>query len=630
VKAGEVKAGSAMTRRAFVQKSAVGVASTAFAGRFADGALAAPRRRRIVPLPSAAQYRADVQRMVDFGPRLPGSAAHNAYCDWLEDQFVNAGLELLPADQFAYDRWDLGAYSLDVLDGPSPGTLKVAFPYVRSAGTPAGGIVAPLSYGSMEAGGAPGSIVVVDVPAPAKLTGAAFLPLFTYRYWPGHNDADWAMIDYQRAWVGPWPSSFSSFAAAGAKAVVLIAANGTYEALKGTFSPHQASAQPIPVLIVDSATGTTLRQQALAGRNARLKLDAPLRRSTFRTITAVLPGASQETIIVDTHSDGQNAVEENAGPAIVGMARHFGSLPPRQRPKRTLAFVVWSAHMTDPAVQPEADGWIKAHPEIVNRAVAAVTLEHLGCLEWIDDPSKGYHGTGQNELYGIWTTQGPTFELAKSALIKHNLVRHALARGPVEFTVGGIFQQIGVPNVGGIAGPEYLLVISDRGEIEKLDFDLGARQIGFYADMIKAFDSADANALKTGDPTLGQPTNAEVTPGGVKSKPVTSGPADRFVTDDGHGNRLEIHFDGARDHYRAVLLTVTALDLPLRGITVELYRGDHRYARSAPFTATGKHRHAYLRRRTKQSFPPGTYSLIIRQRGRPLVRHSVQVGPSRR
>jgi hypothetical protein len=619
-----------LTRRAFVQKSAVGVASAAFAGSFADRVLAAPRRRGIVPLPSAGRYRADVQRMVDFGPRLPGSAAHNAYCDWLEDQFVNAGLELLPADEFAYDRWDLGAYALDVLEGPSPGPVKVAFPYVRSAGTPAAGIVAPLSYGSMQGGGAPGSIVVVDVPAPAKATGAAFLPLFTYRYWPGHSDADWATIDYQRAWVGPWPSSFSSFADAGAKAVVLIAANGTYEALKGTFSPHQASAQPIPVLIVDGATGESLRQQALTGSHARLTLDAPLRKCTMRTVTAVLPGASDETIIVDSHSDGQNAVEENAGPAIVAMARHFGSLPPTKRLKRTIAFVIWSAHMTDPSLQPEADGWIAAHPNIVKRAVAAVTLEHLGCLEWVDDPNKGYHGTGQNELYGIWTTQGPTFDIALPLLGKHNLVRHALARGPVEFTVGGIFQQIGVPNVGGIAGPEYLLVISESGEIEKLDFDLAARQIGFYADMIKAFDAADANALKTGDPLLGKPTNAQMTPGGVKSRPVASGPADRFVIDDGHGNRLAIHFYGARHHDRAVLLSVTALDSSMRGIEIELRRGSSLYARSARLPATGKPRRVSLRRRADEKFPPGTYSLIIGRHGDPLARHDVHVGRASR
>jgi hypothetical protein len=562
--------------------------------------------------------------MVDFGPRLPGYAAHHEYCDWLEDEFVKAGLELQPCDEFLYDRWQLGNVALDVLDGPSPGPLKVAFPYVRSAGTPAGGIVAPLSYAS-GGGGTSGSIFVIDLSVPAKATAAIFLPLSTYRYWPGHTDADWAAIDYKRAWVGPWPTDFSAFASQGAKAVVLIA-DGSYEALKGTFTPHQASeSQPIPVLIVDRDTGAALRQQALAGRHARLTLDAPVQKTTYRSITAILPGESEETLIVDTHTDGQNAIEENAGPALVAMARHFASLPPGQRLKRTLVFALWSAHMTDNTIHPQADGWVAAHPDLVKRAVAAVTIEHLGCTEWIDDPTKGYYGTGENEIYGIWTSQGPTLDLAQSGVVKHDLARHLLLRGPVEFTVGAIFQQIGVPMVGGIAGPEYLLVVSNSGEIEKLNFDLAARQIGFYADMVRAFDAADPKALRGGDPTLGQPTNAEVTPGGVKSKPVACGPAEPIVAPTGHGHRVAIRFYGHRRHHRGVLVTVAAIDAALAGITVELRRGAVLYAQSAPFKATHKARRLFLRRRANREFPPGTYTLIVRQHGKVVTRSSVHL-----
>jgi hypothetical protein len=526
-----------------------------------------------------------------------------------------------------YDRWQLGNVELDVLDGLSPGPVKVAFPYVRSAGTPAGGIVAPLSYASAGAG-ASGSIFVIDVHVPAKATAAVFSPLTTYKYWPGHSDADWATMDYTRAWLGPWPSDFSAFAQQGAKAVVLIA-DGSYEALKGTFTPHQASeSQPIPVLIVDRDTGNALRQQALAGLHARLTLDAPVQKSTMRSITAILPGESEEAIIVDTHTDGQNAIEENAGPALLGLARHFASLPPGQRLKRTLVFALWSAHMTDNTIHPQADGWIAAHPDLVKRAVGAITIEHLGCTEWIDDPVKGYYGTGENELYGIWTSQGPTFDLTKTALVNHNLVRHSLLRGPVEFTVGAIFQQDGVPMIGGIAGPEYLLVISDSGEIEKLNFDLAARQIGFYADMVRAFDVADPKALRAGDPTLGAPTNAEVTPGGVKSTPVVCGPAEPINAATGHGHRMAIRFYGHRRHHRGVLVTVAALDGPLSGITVELRRGHTLYARSAPFKATHKVRQLFLRRHANQKFPPGTYSLIVREHGQVLSRRTVHLKTS--
>jgi hypothetical protein len=42
-----------------------------------------------VPLPSPATIRADVQRMVDFGPQLPGYEGHDRFCAWLVDEFVS-------------------------------------------------------------------------------------------------------------------------------------------------------------------------------------------------------------------------------------------------------------------------------------------------------------------------------------------------------------------------------------------------------------------------------------------------------------------------------------------------------------------------------------------------------------
>lgn len=579
-----------------------------------------------MPLPSAAEFRADLQRMVDFGPRLPGSPAHNAYCDWLEDEFVKAGLELQPADQFAYTRWDPQRYALEIVDGPSPGPLKVAFPFVRSAATGPQGIVGPLSYAGGTSGGAKDSILVIDVPAPAKASAAIFLELASYLYWPGHTTADWAMMDYTRPWVGPWPNQFSNLSP---KAVVLIS-TGSYEGLAGGFSPHQAAAStPVPVMIVDRDTGATLRQQALSGQHAKVTLEVESQKSTMRTVTAILPGRSKETIIVNTHSDGQNAIEENAGVALVEMARHLGSLPPGQRLTRTLAFTVWAAHMTDPSFQPELDGWMADHPDLVTRAVAGVTLEHLGCTEWLDDPTKGYHGTGQNEIYGIWTTQGPTLALAEPLLSKYKLDRHMLLHGPVEFTVGYFLQSKGIPNVGGIAGPTYLLVISDSGEIEKLDFALASRQIGFYSDMVKAFDRADPNALRSGDPTLGAPVaNAQSASNPNKSTPVIDGPAGRFITDDGKGNRLAIRFYGHRRHHRGMLVSVVGLDNPLAGITLELRRGATLYARSAGFKATSTTRQVYLHRHANKKFPAGTYTLVIRQRGIELGSHSVHLRTS--
>ncbi|MDA8275996.1 MAG: hypothetical protein M0029_11545 [Actinomycetota bacterium] len=148
-------------------------------------------------------------------------------------------------------------------------------------------------------------------------------------------------------------------------------------------------------------------------------------------MTAVLPGASDEVVVVNSHSDGQNGFEENGSialVALVALARHFASLPPGERLHRTLVLASWPGHMSGAESLEDAGCWIAAHPDLCDRTVAAVTVEHLGATEWVETPGRGYHSTGEPEVTGIWTTQGRTAELARSALVQANLARRAPAR----------------------------------------------------------------------------------------------------------------------------------------------------------------------------------------------------------
>jgi hypothetical protein len=74
----------------------------------------------------------------------------------------------------------------------------------------------------------------------------------------------------------------------------------------------------------------------------------------------------------------------------------------------------------------------------------------------------------------------------------------------VQITPGRAFHWLGVPHVSGIAGPTYLLTVSDNGEMDKFDADPAPQQIDFYADVVRRLDTADRAALYSGDPTLGQ------------------------------------------------------------------------------------------------------------------------------
>lgn len=241
------------------------------------------------------------------------------------------------------------------------------------------------------------------------------------------------------------------------------------------------------------------------------------------TVNAVLRGQSSERIIFDSHTDGTGFVEENGGVGLVHLARYFGSLPPRKRLKRTLVFAAWPGHFSNDL--PQAGGWIKSHPDIVGRAAAALTIEHLGCSEWNDSIDVGYRPTGRAELFAVWATHGKMASVVQDTIVAHNLPRTGVLRPPAQFGVGGPFQTAGIPQIGAIAGPEYLLTVSPDGDLPKLDPTLAARQIAWLADLATKLDSVPAAELRQGDPTLGGPsTTGNIVPSSQVAKPVACGP----------------------------------------------------------------------------------------------------------
>jgi hypothetical protein len=533
-----------ISRRTLLGRAAAAGASATLLGA-APAAAGRLNRRRTVPLPSPAQVRDEFTRMVEFGPRLTASPSHDNYVAWLEQEFDRAGLELLPCDGYTTDRWLAEEFGLTIAEGAGAGPVKIATYYPRSQQTPARGVTGPLVYGGtapslsasgtdigalqaaierypadMEAwaqgisgtaaGGPQGSILLVDLPMPVPVTAGAFLPIATYLNWPDHTVADWAAVDYKRVWIEPGLSvPLAPFQSLGAAGVVFIC-DASFDALQGGYVPFTHGFEPLPALYVDRDTGRSLRALAAARPKATLTLTASRQPGPTHAVTAVLPGRSSETLIFNTHTDGQGFAEENGGVAFVQLARHFASLPPHQRLDRTLVFAAWPGHMV--ADLPQTQGWIDTHPDLVQRAAAALTIEHLGCSEWIDTLDRGYHPTGEAELFGIWTTQGKMFELTRDTVVAHEIPKAALLRPPAQFGVGAAFQSAGVPQIGAIAGPEYLLTVSADGDLDKLDEHLAARQIGWLADLARRIDAVAASDLRQGDPTLGAGAPSSGTP----------------------------------------------------------------------------------------------------------------------
>jgi hypothetical protein len=464
------------------------------------------RAGRETPLPSPNEVRRAYQHMVDFGPRLPGHPNHIRFVNWMAREFEAAGLHLGPCTEYAYRRWDPLAFGLDIQDGDTMRAVPKVAHYVRSAPTGPKGVTGPLVHGGKLAATGPtelgeippGAIVVFEAELPRLRRGM----LGKWAYVHGVETTMEAYLDeaYKRLWLTP-AFPLDAVKDKGAAGVVIIM-DVPSDMIGGNFSPHSSPYKPpVPALFVGQDVGAGLKADALAGRQARLTLHAEWIDGAAPSVMAVLPGTSDEVMILNTHTDGQNFIEENGCIALLQLARHFAGLPAGQRLRRTLVFAGWPGHMT--GVLPECAGWMRAHKDLVGRAAAAFTIEHLGATEWDDVPGQGYAPTGRNEYMNLPATAGPLRDLTIAGLKKHDLKHHGVQIAP-GISMGSVFHDTGVPHVGCISGPNYLLGITPNGHIDKLDADLAARQTRMLAELIIAADAIDAATLRANDPSLGE------------------------------------------------------------------------------------------------------------------------------
>jgi hypothetical protein len=215
------------------------------------------------------------------------------------------------------------------------------------------------------------------------------------------------------------------------------------------------------------------------------------------------------------------------------------------------------------------------------------------------------------------------FELTRDTVVKHNIPRAALLRPPVQFGVGAAFQTSGVPQIGALAGPEYLVTVSDNGDLDKLDETLAARQIAWLADLATQLDQVPAAELSQGDPTLGQKGSGGGTQTPHEELACTSANSADYLIRAGN---IVVDYDDYDPALHGVLLGVWTTHGKAHRVQLELRRAGRLVARSRKITTLTTHpRRLVLRPRHGHKLHTGAYRLIIRKRGRVLARRSVRV-----
>lgn len=436
--------------------------------------------------------------MAKLGPKYTGNPAHAQFVDFLATQLKAAGCEIA-RESYKFPRWDAKRWSLKIipLSGePFEAPVTSYFPY--SGETPASGVTGELAF----AGSNPAfrlenlkdKIALIDFACGVRKFGEIYEP------WGIHPpDAKFPQsIRPARGAV----NDLTKFQKAGAIGVVLAWTDVSDANAADQYTPFSRPPQGIPGLYVGRETAARLRSLAESGAKATLILEAQtFADSPTDTVIATLPGTnagsgSEEVILVNTHTDGPNATEENGGVGIVALAKYFARIPKSAR-KRTLVFPLTTGHFASPWV-PSIRGFIAKYPDVIKKSVAAVTVEHLGCKEWMDDASFRYHATGENEWSVAITESKSTGEALVEALHDSASSKTAVVN-PVHggwLGEGGSLARAGIATIGYIPQPNYLLAGPADGCIEKLSAELLHSQVQDFAKVIHLLDNTPASQLK--------------------------------------------------------------------------------------------------------------------------------------
>lgn len=448
--------------------------------------------------------------MNSFGPRLTGSKAHLDFINYLKNEISGMGIEVF-SDPFWFTRWEETGSSIDILDGDEAVNIPVSSAYPYSGETDENGITKELVYidSITDMVNISGKIAVF------RIDNINFLPseiAFDKRSaWPED-------VTLPEKYEGPVITSFIQCFQGmlsklnKAKAVILIW-NGLHDdCVKGQYLSFIMGYQKIPMLWVNHTEGDKVIAAAHEHKKARFVLTARKEENAFtESFYSIIRGRKEkECVIVNTHTDGTNCIEENGAIAMLQLMKNMKD----SHPERTHIFVFTTGHFRLPRFKDirtgsfqSASRWMAMHRDLWDgrkdhfKCVANLTLEHMGCMEWREVNGEYIH-TGEQEVELVYTGNEFMDNLYIDTVKSREHIRTMTLRGhnALHFGEGQNFFTMGIPEISLVPAPYYLCVVSDSGEMEKFNIDLMKEQTETFAKLINRLDEVPARLIGRSEP----------------------------------------------------------------------------------------------------------------------------------
>ncbi len=448
-------------------------------------------------------------KMNSFGTRLTGSKGHNDFVGWLKKEIINMDIPIY-SDPFYFRRWEEKHSSIEIIDSDNNINIPVSSAYPYSGETGVEGITEELVFvkGIRDIPKTAGKIAVFNV------SNINFLPSEIAFDKRSSYPED---VVLEKKYEGPVITSFVQCfygivsKLSKAKAVILIWKGLHDDMIEGQYLSFIADYQNIPILWVNETNGNRIIEAAKQHKKVKFVLEAEIEEHAFtESFYCIIEGKNKkENVIVNTHTDGTNCVEENGPIALLELMRNMKDAVP----ERTHIFLFTTGHFRLPHFEDIRTGgfqsgsrWLAMHRELWDgkgehfKCIANLTLEHLGCLEWRDIDGE-YKYTGKPEIDLVYTGNRFMDRLYIETVKDRKTIRTMTLRGhnALHFGEGQNFFTVGIPEISLVPAPYYLCAVSDSHETEKFSIDLMTEQTETFARLIEKIEEIPSKMLGKSD-----------------------------------------------------------------------------------------------------------------------------------
>ena len=418
---------------------------------------------RFLPLEQLAEW----QRTLDErGLRATGSPDHAVYVSDLAERLAAVGVQDVRLEPVPMRRWTPRRWGLELVDDATGGADRDVplVSYVAYSGsTGPAGVTGPLSSEPVA-----GTVGLVDIPVVGMAAGDFDALDWDAPELPAHG-AGWdPAVRYDRVWLSQdlMREALARFEEGGAAGLVLVV-DLPEEDIPGAYLLYDGVHRNIPAVFVGREAGRRLRETLKHGAHVRLTLEAVVEDAVTHNVVGLVPGASDELVVLQSHTDGPNGLEDNGPEAIVAMAAHLAGLPPHELPRSVMVLLSTGHFAIEEAWGLEA--FLAAHADdLVPRVAAAVSIEHLGALARPED----YAGTGLISTYEFGacfaTPHRAVIDVARGAMDRAAVTDSIVLRPFVPHTTGTspdgtswpgdgcpFWHTAGLPTLNFITGPGY-------------------------------------------------------------------------------------------------------------------------------------------------------------------------------